>query len=302
MLKKRLLKKTIYTLFILIVVVTILTIDNKNIIRTNLEIETISYENNNYIYLLNDNNLLVKSPVSIKSKKIEEKVKEIISLLTKGNNNIPNGLYNYLPKEIKIKELSINDDTLNINFNKTFNNISNDDIDIVVTGLVYSILEIDQIKNINILVEDNYLKGYEKPLDKSIGINNEYLFHNRKDIEKVVVYYTELINENTYYIPVTKYIDNNDSKMKVIIEELKNNSLDTISYIDKRLELIDYREEANVLFLNFNDYLLDDNKEVENTNLNVIAYSVFDNYDVNMVMFEINNKKLTNIKRRKFLD
>ena len=85
--------------------------------------------------------------------------------------------------------------------------------------------------------------------------------------------------------------------MKVIIEELKNNSLDTISYIDKRLELIDYREEANVLFLNFNDYLLDDNKEVENTNLNVIAYSVFDNYDVNMVMFEINNKKLTNIKR-----
>ncbi|MBR2997786.1 MAG: GerMN domain-containing protein [Bacilli bacterium] len=297
MLKKRLLEKTIYTLFIFTIVVTILTIDNKNIIRTNLEIETVSYENNNYIYLLNDNNLLVKSPVSIKSKKIEEKVKEIISLLTKGNNNIPNGLYNYLPKEIKIKELSINDDTLNLNFNKTFNNISNDDIDIVVTGLVYSILEIDQIKNINILVEDNYLKGYEKPLDKSIGINNEYLFHNRKDIEKVVVYYTELINENTYYIPVTKYIDNNDSKMKVIIEELKNNSLDTISYIDKRLELIDYREEANVLFLNFNDYLLDDNKEVENTNLNVIAYSVFDNYDVNMVMFEINNKKLTNIKR-----
>ena len=297
MLKKRLLEKTIYTLFIIIFVVTILTIDNKNIIRTNLEIETVSYENNNYIYLLNDNNLLVKSPVSIKSKKIEEKVKEIISLLTKGNNNIPNGLYNYLPKEIKIKELSINNDTLNLNFNKTFNNISNDDIDIVVTGLVYSILEIDQIKNINILVEDNYLKGYEKPLDKSIGINNEYLFHNRKDIEKVVVYYTELINENTYYIPVTKYIDNNDSKMKVIIEELKNNSLDTISYIDKRLELIDYREEANVLFLNFNDYLLDDNKEVENTNLNVIAYSVFDNYDVNMVMFEINNKKLTNIKR-----
>ena len=297
MLKKRLLEKTIYTLFIFTIVVTILTIDNKNIIRTNLEIETVSYENNNYIYLLNDNNLLVKSPVSIKSKKIEEKVKEIISLLTKGNNNIPNGLYNYLPKEIKIKELSINDDTLNLNFNKTFNNISNDDIDIVVTGLVYSILVIDQIKNINILVEDNYLKGYEKPLDKSIGINNEYLFHNRKDIEKVVVYYTELINENTYYIPVTKYIDNNDSKMKVIIEELKNNSLDTISYIDKRLELIDYREEANVLFLNFNDYLLDDNKEVENTNLNVIAYSVFDNYDVNMVMFEINNKKLTNIKR-----
>ena len=297
MLKKILLEKTIYTLFIIIFVVTIFTIDNNKVVRTNLEIETVSYENNNYIYLLNDNNLLVKSKVSINSKKTEEKVKEIISLLTIGNNNIPNGLYNYLPKGIKLKELSINNNTLNINFNKIFNNISKDNLDKVITGLVYSILEIDEIKNINILVEDNYLKGYEKSLNKSIGINNEYLFHNRKDTEKVVVYYTEIINDNTYYIPVTKYIDNNDSKIKVIIEELKNNSLDTISYIDDKLELIDYHEEANVLFLNFNEYLLDDNKKVENTNLNVIAYSVFDNYDVNMVMFEINNKKLTNIKR-----
>lgn len=297
MLKKILLEKTIYTLFIIIFVVTIFTIDNNKVVRTNLEIETVSYENNNYIYLLNDNNLLVKSKVSINSKKTEEKVKEIISLLTIGNNNIPNGLYNYLPKGIKLKELSINNNTLNINFNKIFNNIPKDNLDIVITGLVYSILEIDEIKNINILVEDNYLKGYEKSLNKSIGINNEYLFHNRKDIEKVVVYYTEIINDNTYYIPVTKYIDNNDSKIKVIIEELKNNSLNTISYIDDKLELIDYHEEANVLFLNFNEYLLDDNKKVENTNLNVIAYSVFDNYDVNMVMFEINNKKLTNIKR-----
>ena len=297
MLKKILLEKTIYTLFIIIFVVTIFTIDNNKVVRTNLEIETVSYENNNYIYLLNDNNLLVKSKVSINSKKTEEKVKEIISLLTIGNNNIPNGLYNYLPKGIKLKELSINNNTLNINFNKIFNNIPKDNLDKVITGLVYSILEIDEIKNINILVEDNYLKGYEKSLNKSIGINNEYLFHNRKDTEKVVVYYTEIINDNTYYIPVTKYIDNNDSKIKVIIEELKNNSLDTISYIDDKLELIDYHEEANVLFLNFNEYLLDDNKKVENTNLNVIAYSVFDNYDVNMVMFEINNKKLTNIKR-----
>ncbi len=298
MLKKILLEKTIYTLFIIIFVVTIFTIDNNKVIRTNLEIETVSYENNNYIYLLNDNNLLVKSKVSINSKKTEEKVKEIISLLTIGNNNIPNGLYNYLPKGIKLKELSINNNTLNINFNKIFNNIPKDNLDKVITGLVYSILEIDEIKNINILVEDNYLKGYEKSLNKSIGINNEYLFHNRKDTEKVVVYYTELVNDDIYYIPVTKYIDNNNSKMKVIIEELKNNSLDTISYIDDKLELIDYHEEANVLFLNFNEYLLDDNKKVENTNLNVIAYSIFDNYDVNMVMFEINNKKLTNIKRK----
>ena len=62
MLKKRLLEKTIYTLFIFTIVVTIITIDNKNIIRTNLEIETVSYENNNfmiYFYSQNYSSLII---------------------------------------------------------------------------------------------------------------------------------------------------------------------------------------------------------------------------------------------------
>ena len=58
------------------------------------------------------------------------------------------------------------------------------------------------------------------------------------------------------------------------------------------------REEANVLFLNFNEYLLDENKEISKEILNTIAYSVFDNYDVNVVYFETNSKKIDFITKK----
>ena len=48
--------------------------------------------------------------------------------------------------------------------------------------------------------------------------------------------------------------------------------------------------------LNFNDYLLENYPKNEDL-LQTIAYSVFANYDVNMVMFEVNNKEYNYIKR-----
>ena len=49
--------------------------------------------------------------------------------------------------------------------------------------------------------------------------------------------------------------------------------------------------------MNFNAHLEDYNEEITEKVLNEIAYSVFDSYDVNMVNFEINSKKLKYISR-----
>ena len=69
------------------------------------------------------------------------------------------------------------------------------------------------------------------------------------------------------------------------MDELKKTENNLVSYLNENTKLINYREEANVLFLNFNEYLLDENKEISKEILNTIAYSVFDNYDVNVVYF-----------------
>ena len=293
MLKKKALKKIFITTLTMFIILTIYTIPNTNnkAIRTNLEIENITNLSTDKIYLLNKDNYLVQADIFIDSKTIEEKIKKIINYLTIGNNKIPSTLNGYIPKNTKLLDCYLDEKYLVLNFSKELNNTKNKNL--MITGIVYSLLEIKDINKISILIDNKQIKEYTN-LDKTIGINNEYLYTSRKDISKIVIYY---LDNDTYYVPVTKYLNNDKNKIEVIIEELKSTNKNLISYINNNVELLNYKEEANVLFLDFNKYLKDSNNDVTDKILYEIAYSVFDNYDVNMVMFEINGKKLKYISR-----
>ena len=293
MLRKKALKKifiTTLTMFIILSIFTIPTTNKNNILRTNLEIEDITNLSTDKVYLLNNNNLLVQVDVFINKK---DKVNKIINYLTIDNNKIPINLKGYIPKNTKLLNTSLNDNNLTLNFSKEL--LNTDNLNLVITGITYSLLELDNINSISIMIEDNYLKDYPKEITKNIGINNDYLITSRRNINKVVIYY---LDNNNYYVPVTKYLNDKRAKVEIIIDELKNNlnTNDLTSLLDTNTKLINYYEENNTLFLNFNKDLLKD-KKVEEQLLNTIAYSIFDNYDVNMVMFEINNKKVKYIKR-----
>ena len=67
---------------------------------------------------------------------------------------------------------------------------------------------------------------------------------------------------------------------------------------DSNLELISSREENDTMILNFNNYLFDNNDEVLEEVLYCISYSVFDNYDVSMIMFEIDGKSYKTVDRK----
>ena len=277
---------TTLTMFIILTIYTIPTTENKKVLRTNLEIEDITNISTDNIYLVNKNNYLVKTSIFIDGK---DKIKSIINYLTIDNNKIPVSLNGYIPKNTKLLDYYLDENYLTLNFSKELNNSKNKEL--MITGITYSLLELKEIKKISILIDNNpvYVN-----LDKSIGINNDYLYTSRNNIKKVVIYY---LDNNNYYVPVTKYMNNDKDKIEIIIDELKNSNKNLISYLNNNVELLDYKEESNVLFLNFNEYLKDGNIEVEEKILNEIAYSVFENYDVNMVNFEINNKKLKYINR-----
>ena len=287
MLRKKALSKIFITTLSMFIILTIYTIPNTNnkVLRTNLELEDITNLSTNKIYLLNKDNYLVKTDIFIENNNIEK----IINYLKVDNNKLPISLNGYIPKNTKLLDYNLDENYLMLNFSKELLNANNKEL--MITGIVYSLLELDNINKISILVDNEVVYSN---LDKNIGINKEYLYTNRNNIDKVVIYY---IDYNNYYVPVTKYLNNNKDKIEVIIEELKNSNKDLISYLDNKVELINYKEESNVLFLNFNAYLKDSNEEITEKVLNEIAYSVFDNYDVNMVNFEINSKKLKYINR-----
>ena len=278
-------------MFIILTIYTIPnTYKNNNVLRTNLEIEDITNLSTDSIYLINKDNYLVKTDIFIDSNKLEDKIKKIINYLTIDNNKVPLGLNGYIPKDIKLIDFNIEANSLVLNFSKEFK----DNEEIIITGIVYSMLEIDEINEVSFLVENKPYKNYNN-LNKDIGINKDILYTKRKDIEKIVVYYLD--KTDNYYVPVTKYLNNNKEKIEVILEELKNTKKDLISYINYNTELLDYSEEANLLILNFSKDIKDDNKDSFDKVLNTISYSVFDNYDVNMVMFKIEGETYKYIKR-----
>ncbi len=286
--------KTTLILFFLLAIYTILNVNQKekNILRTNLELEDITNLNTDKVYLLDKNGYLVKVDVFLDSKTPDDKIKKILDYLRVNKHQKTTDLKGYIKENIKILDYKIEDKNIKINFSKDF--LKDPQEKQVITGIVYSLLELEGIEKVSFLVENEPLKKYSN-LTKEIGINNEYIMDNTNNIKKIVLYYID--STNNYYVPVTKYLNDEREKIEIIIDELKNTKKNLISFINNATELLNYKEEENVLYLNFNNGLLDKNKEVTEKVLNTIAYSVFDTYKINTVIFEINNEKLKMIQK-----
>ena len=300
MLKKKALKKifmTTITMFIIISIYSIPVINSsQNILRTSLELEDITSLPTNKLFLKDKNNYLVKVDVFLDGKTDEEKIDKIINYLIVSNDKIPTNLEGYIPKGTKILDLELDNQLLTINFSSEFLNTKDEEL--MITGLTYSLLELSAIKEIYLSVEGKPIQNYPHSLDKRIGINKRYDLERRDSINKVVIYYLENYEDSTYYVPITKYVNDEREKIEIIIEELKNpKEKKLISMVSANLDLLDYYEENNIMFLDFNEKLLDDNNEVFEKVMNTISYSVFENYDVNMIMFLVNHEKVEYRKR-----
>ena len=292
---------TTLTVFILLTVFTITNYnnDNDNVLRTNLEIEDIAGLKTNVIYLLNDEGLLVQDRVLLDGSSVEEKIEKLLINLIEGSTcSFADGLSKVIPKGTIIKNVMVGNKYVTIDFSKELLNVSEDKEKSMITAIVYSVMDLDDFLGVSILVEGDNLEEYpnskekiNKILDKRIGINKNYDITSLNNINRVVIYYLENINDDLYYVPVTKYVNDDREKINIIIEELASSYIyesNLMSFLNSNVSLLEYEEKENIMSLNFNDYLFDGNDKVLEEVLYSIAYSVFDNYDVSMVSFEVN--------------
>ena len=301
---------TTLTVFILLTVFTITNYnnDNDNVLRTNLEIEDIAGLKTNVIYLLNDEGLLVQDRVLLDGSSVEEKIEKLLINLTEGSTgSFADGLSKVIPKGTVVNNVMVGNKYVTIDFSKELLNVSEDKEKSMITAIVYSVMDLDDFLGVSILVEGKSLEEYpnskekiNKILDKSIGINKNYDITSFNNINKVVIYYLENINDNLYYVPVTKYVNDDREKINIIVEELASSYIyesNLMSFLNSNVSLIEYEEKDNIMSLNFNDYLFDGNDKVLEEVLYSIAYSVFDNYDVSMVSFEVNGEIVNHIDK-----
>ena len=308
MLRTKALRKifiTTLSLFILVVAFSLKGVGNTETLAVTAHGEVENKGDIYNIYLLNKNNLLVRSKIYMNEDNIKDRVYKIINSL-KDSNKV-NGLSGVIPSGTKLKDVIVGKEIVTLNFSKDILKVDLDKEKNMISSIVYSILELDKVEGVSILVEDEVLNKYpvsgeklDPILNKSIGINKVYDITSRNNINEVIIYYLDRINNDMYYVPVTKYINDDREKIKIIVEELASSYLyegNLISFLNSNTVLLDYQDDDGIMRLNFNDYIMDGNDKLVEEVIYTISLSVFDNYPSEMVSFEVNGEVVGHVSR-----
>ena len=116
----------------------------------------------------------------------------------------------------------------------------------------------------------------------------------------MTIYYINQINDNYYYVPVTKYINDDRDKASIIIDELSSNfdfNKNLMSFLNDGTKLVSSTVKDGQMQLNFNEDILNDavSEDISEETLEMISLSIGANYDVKEVVFNVDDRELYKI-------
>lgn len=307
MLKKICIKKIILVSATLFAISLLYLLPKEEQLEIISEVEYIDNTEKSVIYLLNDNNYLCRTKVTISNNVINIKAKELLETLIKdgkNENKITNGFKSIIPSDTKINSINFENNLIKVDFSKELLNVKRDYEEKIIESIIYTLTSIDEIKQVIIYVDGEILTklpqtGINLPstLDRSYGINKETYITTYKDVNKVTVYYLSKNEDETYYIPVTKYMNDNREKIKIIVDELASSymySSNLMSFLNSNIELLAAEKELDTLFLVFNEYIFTDmdTRNILEEVIYTINLSIIDNYDVKEVVYKVNDEEI----------
>lgn len=309
MIKKMLYKKILVASSLLVVLFMLYLIPTKKEVEfaeTNLEYV---YPNDlETVYLLDSNDYVARVLISASNDSIISKATSLIDALTIGGkkeNVIPNGFRSIIPSGTKVIDIELEDGVLVINFSKDILDIDKKYEDKMIESLIYTLTSINGIDSIKLLVDGKELKKLPNSnkllptfLDKSYGINKIYEITNVGNIDSYTVYFVNSVNDNKYYIPVTKYVnDYKQDKIRIIIDELASSftyQSNLSSFLNENTKLLNYEVIDKQIKLNFNDMIFSDitNNDILEEVVYTICLSINDSIDIDSVVFLANDREI----------
>ncbi len=260
------------------------------------------------IFLLDKNNMLALTTVIVSSDiGVENKARELLETLIIGSNaenKIPSGFKAILPSDTKILSIKYENNLIKVDFSKSLLDIEKSSEEKVIEAIVYTLTSIKEIENVIIYVEGDILSYLPKAkitlpstLNRNFGINKSYEIDSLNGINDVTIYYISKYNEDYYYVPVTKYVNDERDKIKIIIDELASGSLyntNLMSFLNSNTKLLAVEQAEDNLYLQFNSYIFEDmtEKNILEEVINTISLSIDDNYDVKQVFFYVDNEEI----------
>lgn len=267
------------------------------------KIETINNVKKNYkeayIYLLDQNNYVARVNIILNENDNLNKIKEVVNYLTiDGNksNHIKEGFTPIIPKNTKLLSVDIDNNIVKLNFSKELLNTPDNKIDQLISSLIYSITSLNNDYKLSIYIEGNILtklpnnKLIDPILDRSYGINKVFNINNIVGTTKTTIFYLSKQDDYYYYIPITLVNNDQDDKIKIIIEEMASKSVyntNLISYIkDIKKAAYEIKNDCIVLNLNSNNF---SSKELIEETIYTFNLSIKENYNITKVVYYIDN-------------
>lgn len=313
MLKKSALRR-ILTATLALIIVSILYFFPNNKTFNNIKQTTNYIEVNKIpIYLINNDNYLVRTAIVSNINEDLEKVKYLISALTinsETKENLPKNFKPIIPQNTKILSLSLENNLLKIDFSKEFLNIPKDQEEKLIESITYTLTENKNIKEIMIFIEGAKLEYLPQnniklptTLTRDFGINKVYDITSIKDISKTTIYYIGKNEDLVYYIPVTKIDNNQNNKVEIIIEELKSSptyETNLLSYLASSVKLLNYETLENSINLTFNNEIFSDfnDKNILEEVKYSISLSIKDSIHVEEVNFLVDGEIISTFSEK----
>lgn len=281
---------------------------NEEKLETIQEIEYVNKEvETSTIFLLDSNNYLASTKIVTKSTSVEGKAKELLqALIIDGNkqDSIPSGFKAVIPSNTEILSLKYNEGVIKVDFSSELMNTNIDNEERIIEAIVYTLTSIEDINYVIIYMDGKILTKLPQSkitlpstLDRNFGINKEYNLNSTQNINKTTIYYISEFNDKEYYVPVTKVTNDTRSKIEIIIDELSSSNVyktNLMSYLNNNIELLSVNESEDELVINFNSAILNDinTNEILEEVIYTISMSVNDNYDVNTVVFNVEDEEI----------
>lgn len=304
---KRLLITTLFVFIVMFVYSFKLIPSNKtedNVYYINKEVTSV-------IYVLDSDLYVSKTEVYVDEKNIEKKIKTLLESMTTGSQKsqlLKDIFIPVLPEGTKVIDVKVIDDVVKINFSKELLNVTKDIEEKMIEAIIYTISDNIDILGIEIYV-DGYILKYlpnslqELPtmLTKDFGINKIYNILNISDINKVIVWYIKENNDINYYVPVTRYVNDNRNKVEIIIDSLSSSYIyedNLMSFLNSNVRLISYQMKDKGLELYFDELIFDDinSENILEEVVYTISHSMFSNFDINGIKIFVNEKEIENIE------
>lgn len=313
MLKKTSIRKILVSLSALFALFLIYLIPNgsyENKLNIDYELNYIEEDvDKEVIYLLDSYNMLGRSEIVFneKTSDIELKARNLIQVLIKGGegeDHIPNGFRSILSSETKILSLKYNEGIIKIDFSKDLLEIDKENEEKAVEAIVYTLTSIDGIDKVIIYVEGDILnklpqtkKNLPAILDKSFGINKEYDITSTNNITMTTTYYINKYNDEYYYVPVSKFSNDDRNKITIIVDNLSSSpsyKANLMSFLNYNTKLLSATQDVDSLSLNFNSYIFNDSseKKILEEVIHTISLSVANNYDVKELVFKVDDEEI----------